>query len=111
MNNATIAESDAAHGLTEEQVADLKEAFAMFDINGDGRCFAVLVARRIFRVSLLIFRIRVAWSAILSTSFEGANALDFGFPIAKTISSAWLTNLLMHYQPLQEPLNFMNYSK
>jgi Ca2+-binding EF-hand superfamily protein len=24
--------------LTEEQLADLKEAFAMFDINGDGRC-------------------------------------------------------------------------
>lgn len=24
--------------LTEEQVADLKEAFAMFDINGDGKC-------------------------------------------------------------------------
>ena len=23
-------------GLTEERVADLKEAFAMFDINGDG---------------------------------------------------------------------------
>ena len=25
-------------GLTEERVADLKEAFAMFDINGDGTC-------------------------------------------------------------------------
>jgi hypothetical protein len=25
-------------GLTEEQVADLKEAFAMFDMNGDGTC-------------------------------------------------------------------------
>ena len=24
--------------LTEEEVADLKEAFAMFDINGDGGC-------------------------------------------------------------------------
>lgn len=24
-------------GLTEERVADLKEAFAMFDINGDGK--------------------------------------------------------------------------
>ena len=23
--------------LTEEEVADLKEAFAMFDINGDGK--------------------------------------------------------------------------
>jgi len=29
---------EAAAGLTEEQVADLKEAFAMFDINGDGMC-------------------------------------------------------------------------
>lgn len=28
--------ANAAQGLTEEQVADLKEAFAMFDINGDG---------------------------------------------------------------------------
>ena len=25
------------HDLTEDEVADLKEAFAMFDINGDGR--------------------------------------------------------------------------
>ena len=30
---------EAAAGLTEEQVADLKEAFAMFDINGDGMYF------------------------------------------------------------------------
>jgi Ca2+-binding EF-hand superfamily protein len=36
MNN-NIMESEAAQGLTEEQVADLKEAFAMFDINGDGK--------------------------------------------------------------------------
>lgn len=28
--------AEATEGLTEEQVADLKEAFAMFDINGDG---------------------------------------------------------------------------
>ena len=28
----------ADRDLTEEEVADLKEAFAMFDINGDGRC-------------------------------------------------------------------------
>jgi Ca2+-binding EF-hand superfamily protein len=27
----------ADRDLTEEEVADLKEAFAMFDINGDGR--------------------------------------------------------------------------
>ena len=35
MSNA-LMESDASVGLSEEQVADLKEAFAMFDINGDG---------------------------------------------------------------------------
>lgn len=29
-------EADASVGLSEEQIADLKEAFAMFDINGDG---------------------------------------------------------------------------
>lgn len=28
--------AEACQGLSEEQVADLKEAFAMFDINGDG---------------------------------------------------------------------------
>lgn len=28
----------ADRDLTEEEVADLKEAFAMFDINGDGMC-------------------------------------------------------------------------
>lgn len=32
-----MAKSQASDGLTEEQVADLKEAFAMFDINGDGK--------------------------------------------------------------------------
>jgi Ca2+-binding EF-hand superfamily protein len=26
----------AKHGLSEEEVADLKEAFSMFDIDGDG---------------------------------------------------------------------------
>jgi hypothetical protein len=31
-----MSEAEAKKGLTEEQVADLKEAFAMFDINGDG---------------------------------------------------------------------------
>jgi len=30
--------AEAREGLTDEQVADLKEAFAMFDINGDGKC-------------------------------------------------------------------------
>ena len=28
----------ADRDLTEDEVADLKEAFAMFDINGDGAC-------------------------------------------------------------------------
>jgi Ca2+-binding EF-hand superfamily protein len=28
---------EARKGLSEEQIADLKEAFAMFDINGDGK--------------------------------------------------------------------------
>jgi len=32
----TSKRAEATKGLTEEQVADLKEAFAMFDINGDG---------------------------------------------------------------------------
>jgi hypothetical protein len=32
----SMSEAEAKKGLTEEQVADLKEAFAMFDINGDG---------------------------------------------------------------------------
>jgi Ca2+-binding EF-hand superfamily protein len=35
-NNIIIMSEEAMKGLTEEQVADLKEAFAMFDINGDG---------------------------------------------------------------------------
>lgn len=30
--------------LSEEEVADLKEAFAMFDINGDGKLFRSLAA-------------------------------------------------------------------
>ncbi len=31
--------------LSEDEVADLKEAFAMFDINGDGRCFVSAAAQ------------------------------------------------------------------
>ena len=30
--------SNPQDDLTEEQIADLKEAFAMFDVNGDGAC-------------------------------------------------------------------------
>ena len=37
MSNSLQEATDAAAGLTEEQIADLKEAFAMFDINGDGK--------------------------------------------------------------------------
>ena len=29
----------AKHGLSEDEVADLKEAFSMFDIDGDGTLF------------------------------------------------------------------------
>lgn len=39
--------ANGADGLTEEQVADLKEAFAMFDINGDG------TFDRIFKIRVL----------------------------------------------------------
>jgi hypothetical protein len=35
INTPTMADRD----LTEDEVADLKEAFAMFDINGDGKGF------------------------------------------------------------------------
>jgi hypothetical protein len=41
--SSTLIETDATVGLSEEQVADLKEAFAMFDINGDGTYFCVVV--------------------------------------------------------------------
>jgi hypothetical protein len=41
---ATMSKAEEARkGLTEEQIADLKEAFAMFDINGDG---AFLIIRK-----------------------------------------------------------------
>jgi Ca2+-binding EF-hand superfamily protein len=36
-NSVTTATMVADRDLTEDEVADLKEAFAMFDINGDGR--------------------------------------------------------------------------
>lgn len=36
-NDLSIMSAEATQGLTEEQVADLKEAFSMFDINGDGK--------------------------------------------------------------------------
>lgn len=31
----------ADRDLSEDEVADLKEAFAMFDINGDGGCLGL----------------------------------------------------------------------
>jgi hypothetical protein len=31
--------------LSEDEVADLKEAFAMFDINGDGKSFVIWISR------------------------------------------------------------------
>jgi hypothetical protein len=42
----TLVEADASAGLSEEQVADLKEAFAMFDINGDGTSVVAVVYLR-----------------------------------------------------------------
>ena len=36
--------------LTEEEVADLKEAFAMFDINGDGKLFYSLNLGLVYNV-------------------------------------------------------------
>ena len=36
MSEVAQKATDPSAGLTEEQIADLKEAFAMFDINGDG---------------------------------------------------------------------------
>jgi hypothetical protein len=41
--SSTLIETDASAGLSDEQVADLKEAFAMFDINGDGTYFCLVV--------------------------------------------------------------------
>lgn len=59
-------------GLSEEKVADLKEAFAMFDINGDGRlghfrrvtvlreCLPVVLTRGLveFVVALYVITLR-----------------------------------------------------
>ena len=36
--------------LSEEEVADLKEAFAMFDINGDGKLFGLFRCLCLVRV-------------------------------------------------------------
>jgi hypothetical protein len=59
-----IMSEEAKKGLTEEQVADLKEAFAMFDINGDGmfcsvslfgvRELVILKQRKSSRVACLV---------------------------------------------------------
>jgi hypothetical protein len=48
--SSTLIETDASAGLSDEQVADLKEAFAMFDINGDGTCFCAVVVVGLGRV-------------------------------------------------------------
>jgi Ca2+-binding EF-hand superfamily protein len=47
--------------MTEEEVADLKEAFAMFDINGDGACF-------LNSIFLLIFLMYGVQSGVLAAS-------------------------------------------
>ena len=40
--------------LTEDQVADLKEAFAMFDINGDGKFFFVWFSLVCLHIALFV---------------------------------------------------------
>jgi Ca2+-binding EF-hand superfamily protein len=40
-NNIMSMSEEAKKGLSEEQIADLKEAFAMFDINGDGMLYSI----------------------------------------------------------------------
>ena len=55
--------------LTEEEVADLKEAFAMFDINGDGTLFGLVRVFLRFRISLMY--------PFLSTNFFCPVVLSF----------------------------------
>jgi len=40
----------AKHGLSEDEVADLKEAFSMFDIDGDGTFFSYSAAAIIAKI-------------------------------------------------------------
>ena len=40
----------AKHGLSEDEVADLKEAFSMFDIDGDGTFFYYSAAAIIAKI-------------------------------------------------------------
>jgi hypothetical protein len=57
MSKSKSKASSQHDDLTEEQVADLKEAFAMFDINGDGECGqASLASADLCRVTLLTSR-------------------------------------------------------
>lgn len=37
--NTQLYTTMAKHGLSEDEVGDLKEAFGMFDIDGDGKFF------------------------------------------------------------------------
>jgi len=55
--------------LTEEEVADLKEAFAMFDINGDGRLFYGMNLAQNFRhLRLCAFPVCMLCSRIIATA-------------------------------------------
>lgn len=47
----------ADRDLTEDEVADLKEAFAMFDINGDGAC-RICTAQCIFSLFVVGYQTR-----------------------------------------------------
>ena len=42
----------AKHGLSEEEVGDLKEAFSMFDIDGDGTCSCPVGGSLVGRISV-----------------------------------------------------------
>lgn len=50
----------AKHGLSEDEVADLKEAFSMFDIDGDGTFFKYSAAAVIAKISVSIISVQAS---------------------------------------------------
>ena len=67
----TTAKMPKAHGLNDDEVADLKEAFSMFDIDGDGK-----------------FSVSYVWGPVLGRA-RGRSGAETSLPPEISLAVGW----------------------
>ncbi len=76
----------AKHGLSEDEVADLKEAFNMFDIDGDGMLSKVLKSRNAWVKTRALVIIASSMRRIIGIVFQ---------PVFLTLNSLGVHELII----------------